>query len=128
MFFTSFIISSSVTDFRNNVSSTLSDKYLVKTSLLLGILFARDGSTLKKIIETTPVFAIFLLPVIVAPLLLNSARYVVPLVFFLLHYLVFSMFLLCFPCCFLKVLCSVVFHNNLVCLPVCFYIFCIFIH
>ena len=34
---------SSVTDFLNNVFSTLSYKYPVNTSLLVGILFARDG-------------------------------------------------------------------------------------
>ena len=79
MLFTSFIISSSVTGFRNNVSSTLSDKYLVKTPLLLGILFAKDGPTFTK--KLLKLFAIFLLPLIVVPLLLNSAGYVVPLVF-----------------------------------------------
>ena len=79
MLFTRFIISSSVTGLRNNVSSTLSDKYLVRTSLLLGILFARDGPTFTN--KLLKLFAIFFLPVIVAPLLLNSAGYVVPLVF-----------------------------------------------
>ena len=33
------------------------------------------------------------------------------------------MFLLCFPCFFLKVLCNVVFHNTLVSLSVCSYVF-----
>ena len=79
MLFTRFIISSSVTGLSNNVSSTLSDKYLVRTSLLLGILCARDGPTFTN--KLLKLFAIFLLPVIVAPLLLNSAGYVVPLVF-----------------------------------------------
>ena len=54
----------------------------MKTSLLLGILFARDGPTFtEKLLKLFAIFAIFLFPVSVAPLLLNSAGYVVPLVF-----------------------------------------------
>ena len=98
----------------------------MKTSLLLGILFARDGPTFTK--KLLKLFAIFLLPVIVAPLLLNSAGYVIPLVFLLIT--LFSIFhvSLMFPLFFLKVLCSVVFHNTLVCLSVCSYIFLICLH
>ena len=46
----------------------------MKTSPFLGMLFARVGPIFTK--KTLKLFAIFLLPVIVAPLLLNSAVYV----------------------------------------------------
>ena len=67
-------------------------------TLLLGILFARYGPTFTNKLLT--LFAIFFLPVIVAPLLLNSAGYVVPLVFFLITLFIIFHVSLMFPLVF----------------------------